>query len=582
MQIEVLAARRTRHTCEAALFKFVRQAMTTKHQKARRAKNESKTGKKGKRIAQPRRSAKPKPQAKDARRASNESKTAKTRKGNAKPRRPAKPKPHTHDARRVTSEPKTAKTGRGIAKPRKSAQPKPQTNDARRSTSESKTAKTGKGIAKPRKAAEPKPQMNDTRRASSESTTAKNGKRITRSRRPAEPKPQTHHASPLRAWSVGAALLLLAAIVGYYYMVQTPQRLETVQTELNTLREDSTLANRRAAKLEETTVGLEAELSQANAARSEIQSSLQQTASQIERLSTSSDAVRSLLERQLTELEALPSRFEAAKRTAEQAGARAAKAELTIDQMRHRQKAMQAELEANRQAALHATSEAEKYKRQTINLKSELERGQQARASLERELDQAKSQIAQLKEASLKAKQPLPKLAHATIAYPPHGAKTRDYLIRTIAFEAGGESELGKAAVAHVVLNRVRSGKWGSSVEDVVKAPWQFEPWMARRKELEKLHPFDPRFQKAARIADAVLAGETPDPTAGATHFLNPVVVRQRRGGSLPLWARRKGQPIGRHVFYSPDGQDAGPERDDARRVSAARPARASSPAGPG
>jgi conjugal transfer mating pair stabilization protein TraG len=155
-------------------------------------------------------------------------------------------------------------------------------------------------------------------------------------------------------------------------------------------------------------------------------------------------------------------------------------------------------------------------------------------------------------------------------------------LIRTIAFEAGGENELGKAAVAHVVLNRVRSGKWGSSVEDVVTSPWQFEPWMTRRKELEELHPFDPRFQKAARIADAVLAGDMPDPTAGATHFLNPVVVRQRRGGSLPLWARRKGQPIGRHVFYAPDNQDEVPASDDATRVSAAPPARVSSPAGPG
>lgn len=231
--------------------------------------------------------------------------------------------------------------------------------------------------------------------------------------------------------------------------------------------------------------------------------------------------------------------------------------------MRDRLKGMQSELDAYHRATLQATALAEEYKKQNRDLESELEKDRQARALVEKELEQARSKITQIKEASLMAEQSLPKLAHATIAYPPHGAKGRDYLIRTIAFEAEGESELGKAAVAYVVLNRVRSGKWGSSVEDVVTSPWQFEPWMTRPQELKRLHPFDPRFQKAERIADAVLAGEIPDPTAGATHFLNPVVVRQRRGGSLPLWARKRGQPIGRHVFYAFNGQHAGSERDD-------------------
>ena len=47
---------------------------------------------------------------------------------------------------------------------------------------------------------------------------------------------------------------------------------------------------------------------------------------------------------------------------------------------------------------------------------------------------------------------------------------------------------------------------------------------------------------------------QIPDPTAGATHFLNPTIVRKRRGGSLPEWARGEGQPIGQHTFYAPNG----------------------------
>jgi hypothetical protein len=138
-------------------------------------------------------------------------------------------------------------------------------------------------------------------------------------------------------------------------------------------------------------------------------------------------------------------------------------------------------------------------------------------------------------------------------AVPIYDPEERDYLIRTIAFEASGEPEEGKAAVAHVILNRTRSGRWGDNIKDVVTHPWQFEPWMTRRGEMERLSSDDPRYQNAALIADAVLTGQRPDPTAGATHFLNPTIVRQRRGGSLPSWARGEGQPIGKHTFYAPD-----------------------------
>ena len=62
----------------------------------------------------------------------------------------------------------------------------------------------------------------------------------------------------------------------------------------------------------------------------------------------------------------------------------------------------------------------------------------------------------------------------------------RDYLIRTMVFEASGEPEEGKAAVAHVILNRKKLGKWGDNIKEVVTRPWQFEPWMTRRTEIEE------------------------------------------------------------------------------------------------
>ena len=68
----------------------------------------------------------------------------------------------------------------------------------------------------------------------------------------------------------------------------------------------------------------------------------------------------------------------------------------------------------------------------------------------------------------------------------------RDYLIRTIAFEASGEPRMAKIAVAYVVLNRKKSGRWGDTIKAVVTQPGQFEPWTTRRTEIEKLSADDP------------------------------------------------------------------------------------------
>jgi hypothetical protein len=129
----------------------------------------------------------------------------------------------------------------------------------------------------------------------------------------------------------------------------------------------------------------------------------------------------------------------------------------------------------------------------------------------------------------------------------------RDYLVRTVLGEANGQPDDGLAAVAHVVMNRVNSGKYGSSPTEVVFAPNQFEPWSTRRKELLGIDDKSPAYQKAAAIVDGVLSGKIKDPTSGATHFLQEDIVRQRRGGTLPDWATGKNLKIGAHTFYYPD-----------------------------
>jgi spore germination cell wall hydrolase CwlJ-like protein len=90
----------------------------------------------------------------------------------------------------------------------------------------------------------------------------------------------------------------------------------------------------------------------------------------------------------------------------------------------------------------------------------------------------------------------------------------RDYLIKTIAFEASGEPAMAKIAVAYIVLNRKKSGRWGDDIKTVVTQPGQFEPWTTRRSEIEEPSPDDPRYKSAAVVADAVISGQTPDPAA--------------------------------------------------------------------
>jgi spore germination cell wall hydrolase CwlJ-like protein len=131
----------------------------------------------------------------------------------------------------------------------------------------------------------------------------------------------------------------------------------------------------------------------------------------------------------------------------------------------------------------------------------------------------------------------------------------RDYFIRTVFGEAANQGPEGQAAVAHVINNRVRSGKYGKTAKDVVLAENQFEPWGSAegRARMNRLSPNSPGYQRLGTMVDEIVAGKGADPTGGAEFFLNPAIVRQRRGGTLPPWAKGKETVIGDHTFYNPN-----------------------------
>src|SRR6185312_12341538 len=90
-----------------------------------------------------------------------------------------------------------------------------------------------------------------------------------------------------------------------------------------------------------------------------------------------------------------------------------------------------------------------------------------------------------------------------------------DLITRTVIGEAGQEPDVGKAAVASVILNRMKQ-KSAPDAASVVLAPKQFTTWQDRPGELAAISPKSKAYQDAYNIVKNVVSGDTPDPTNGA------------------------------------------------------------------
>ena len=98
---------------------------------------------------------------------------------------------------------------------------------------------------------------------------------------------------------------------------------------------------------------------------------------------------------------------------------------------------------------------------------------------------------------------------------PSHGysAPEKECLMRAMFFESNRSSRDGLVAVGTVVMNRVRSGKYGDTICEVVGAPRQFAPGVMTRPMNSKALP------DVEAAADAVLKGERHPKVKNSMYF---------------------------------------------------------------
>lgn len=117
-------------------------------------------------------------------------------------------------------------------------------------------------------------------------------------------------------------------------------------------------------------------------------------------------------------------------------------------------------------------------------------------------------------------------------------------LAKNIYHEAGVESDVGKVAVGQVTINRLKTGRWGDNLCDVVYAKKQFS-WTLSKK-LKNEEPKGKLWEDSRRVARKVLAGLRVSTLANSMFYHTDYI-------NTPKWVEPKAKvtQIDQHIFYT-------------------------------
>ncbi len=110
--------------------------------------------------------------------------------------------------------------------------------------------------------------------------------------------------------------------------------------------------------------------------------------------------------------------------------------------------------------------------------------------------------------------------------------------------EARGETEMGQATVAHVILNRVKSKRHPNTICEVVYQPWQFSY-------IEKARPDynSKAWEVAVEVAAYTQAGLVDDWSKGSTLYYSHVVMDKPKSWDFTKLELQGS--YGGHTFYT-------------------------------
>lgn len=134
-----------------------------------------------------------------------------------------------------------------------------------------------------------------------------------------------------------------------------------------------------------------------------------------------------------------------------------------------------------------------------------------------------------------------------------------EFVAVTLWGEARSEPIEGRIAIASVLRNRLRTGRWGSTYETVCTAPMQFSCWTPAGGEVnyeavrglagritQGIAIDDPIYAESRWIADGLLRGIVIDRVQQATHyFVATTPIPQWAKGHVPTCR------VGAHLFFA-------------------------------